>query len=262
MELKVIWITGASSGIGKEMALQYAKRSNTALILSSRREEVLNKVKSACGGKTSICVLPMDLEATNEAAAVVEKALACFGHIDLLINNGGVSQRSLIVETEITVFERLIQINYLGAVALSRALLPHFIERQQGQFAVVTSVMGKYGSPYRSGYCGAKHALHGFFDVLRLEHQKDGVSVTLLCPGFVQTQVTVNALTGDGSQLGSDDPATANGLLLKPIVKGAIRAIDQKKWEVAFGRKEKLGIYLKRVSNKLLHSIVLRSRVR
>ena len=114
MELKVIWITGASSGIGKEMALQYAKRSSTALILSSRREEVLNKVKSACGGKTPICVLPMDLEATNEAAAVVEKALACFGHIDLLINNGGVSQRSLIVETEITVFERLIQINYLG----------------------------------------------------------------------------------------------------------------------------------------------------
>ena len=262
LELKVIWITGASSGIGKEMALQYARRSNIALILSSRREQELSKVKSACGNNSPICVLPMDLEATNKAAAVVEKALACFGHIDLLINNAGVSQRSLIMETDIAVFERLIQINYMGAVALSRRLLPHFISRQKGQFAIVTSVMGKYGSPYRSGYCGAKHALHGFFDVLRLEHHKDGVSVTLLCPGFVQTQITVNALTGDGSQLGSDDPATANGLALEPFVKKAIRAIDQKKWEVAFGRKEKLGVYLKRFSNKLLHSIVLRSKVR
>ena len=172
------------------------------------------------------------------------------------------SQRSLIRNTDFSVFQRLIQINYLGTVALSHALLPHFVSRQKGHYAVVTSVMGKYGSPYRSGYCGAKHALHGFFDVLRMEHQKDGIDVTLICPGFVQTQVTINALTGDGSQLGQNDPATANGLALQPFVKRVVKAIDQKKWEVTFGKKEKLGVYLKRLSNKLLHAIVIRSQVR
>lgn len=262
VERKVIWITGASSGIGEAMALQYAKKPQLALILSSRRKAALQKVASLCDPKTEVAILPLDLENTSEALAYVQKALSFFGHIDLLINNGGVSQRSLIVDTEYAVFERLIQINYLGTIALSRALLPHFISRKKGQFAVVTSVMGKYGSPYRSGYCGAKHALHGFFDVLRMEHQKDGIAVTLICPGFVQTQVTVNALTGDGSQLGTDDPATANGLQLHPFVNRAIKAIDQQKWEVFFGKKEKLGVYLKRLSNKLLHAVVIRSQVR
>ena len=262
MKTKVIWITGASSGIGKEMALQYAEKENTALILSSRREKELEAVKKACSSTADIAILPLDLEAVEEAEATVSKALSFFGQIDVLINNGGVSQRSLIAETDYAVFERLLKINYLGTLALSRALLPHFIAQKKGHFVVVTSVMGKYGSPYRAGYCGAKHALHGFFDVMRMEHQKDGIDVTLLCPGFVQTQVTINALTGKGAQLGKDDPATANGLALKPFVKKAIRAIERKKWEVAFGRKEKLGVYLKRVSNKLLHAIVLRSQVR
>ena len=262
MKTKVIWITGDSSGIGKEMALQYAEKENIALILSSRREKELEAVKNACSSTADIAILPMDLEKVEEAENTVSMALTFFGYIDVLINNGGVSQRSLILETDYSVFERLMKINYLGTVALSRALLPHFVSQKKGQFAVVTSVMGKYGSPYRSGYCGAKHALHGFFDVMRMEHQKDGIAVTLICPGFVQTQVTVNALTGNGAQLGKDDPATANGLALKPFVKKAIRAIEQRKWEVAFGRKEKLGVYLKRISNTLLHAIVLRSQVR
>ena len=262
LELKVIWITGASSGIGKEMALQYARRSNIALILSSRREQELSKVKSACGHNSPICVLPMDLEATNKAAAVVEKALACFGHIDLLINNAGVSQRSLIMETDIAVFERLIQINYMGAVALSRRLLPHFISRQKGQFAIVTSVMGKYGSPYRSGYCGAKHALHGFFDVMRMEHQKDNIDVTIICPGFVRTPIAMNSLRGDGSVLGVDDLATRKGMQVEDFARKMVRSVDQKKWEVSFGGKERLGVSLKKLSNKLLHSNVIRSKVR
>lgn len=258
----MIWITGASSGIGKELALQYAQQPNTALILSSRREDTLEAVQSECGSVADVAVLSLDLEAVNTAPQNVSKALSIYGYIDVLINNGGVSQRSLIKDTNYSVFERLIQINYLGTVALSRALLPHFINRQQGQFVVVSSVMGKYGSPYRSGYCGAKHALHGFFDVMRMEHQKDGIDVTMICPGFVRTQVTVNALTGDGSSLGSDDKATANGLELRPFVKKVMKAIEQKRWEVSFGKKEKLGVYLKRISNKLLHRIVLRSNVR
>jgi len=261
MRDEVIWITGASSGIGEELAKQYAKRG-TKLILSARRKVELERVRNSCIHPENIKIVTLDLTDFVSLPQRVEEAKQCFGRIDLLINNGGVSQRSMIVETDFEVYKQLIAINYLGTVALSKALLPHFIERQQGQYAVVTSVMGKYGSPFRSGYAGAKHALHGFFDVLRMEHQKDNISVSLLCPGFVQTNVTINALTGDGSSLGHDDPATKNGLQVEAFCRKAIKAIDKKAWETYFGRKEKLGVYLKRISQKLLHSIVIRSNVR
>ena len=261
MRDKVIWITGASSGIGEELAKQYAKRGSK-LILSARRKEELERVRSSCLHQDNIKIVPLDLTDFSGLPHKVEEAKECFGTIDLLINNGGVSQRSLIVDSSFDVYKQLMDVNYLGTIALTKALLPYFIDRQKGHFAVVTSVMGKYGSPFRSGYAGAKHALHGFFDVLRMEHQKDNISVSLLCPGFVQTNVTINALTGDGSSLGHDDPATKNGLAVDAFCRKAIKALDKKAWETYFGRKEKLGVYLKRISQKLLHSIVIRSNVR
>ena len=261
MKKNVIWITGASSGIGAELAKQYAKEG-ALLILSARREKALQEVKNSCEHQENITVLPLDLKNFNSMAQYVEKALAVYGSIDLLINNGGVSQRSLIADTKMEVYQELMDVNYIGTVALTKALLPYFIERKKGHFAVVTSVMGKFGSPYRSGYCGAKHALHGFFDVLRMEHEKDNVDVTLICPGFVQTNVTINALTGTGERLNHDDPGTQNGLEVAFFCKKMIRAIRNKKWEVSFGKKEKLGVFVKRFSQKLLHAIVMRSNVR
>ena len=261
MRKNVIWITGASSGIGAELAKQYAKEG-ALLILSARREKALQEVKNSCEHQENITVLPLDLKNFSSMAQYVEKALAVYGSIDLLINNGGVSQRSLIADTKMEVYQELMDINYMGTVALTKALLPYFIERKKGHFAVVTSVMGKFGSPYRSGYCGAKHALHGFFDVLRMEHEKDNVDVTLICPGFVQTNVTINALTGTGERLNHDDPGTQNGLEVAYFCRKMIRAIRNKKWEVSFGKKEKLGVFVKRFSQKLLHAIVMRSNVR
>jgi short-subunit dehydrogenase len=258
---QIIWITGASSGIGAELARQYSKQGKL-LILSSRRDTELKAVRNSCAYPENIKILPLDLKDFDSMEKHVKKATTFFGSIDLLINNGGVSQRSLIAETNFNVYQELININYLGTVALTKALLPHFIERKKGHFAVVTSVMGKFGSPFRSGYCGAKHALHGFFDVLRMEHQKDNVDVTLICPGFVQTQVTVNALTGTGERLNHDDPGTQNGLEVAYFCRKMIRAIQTKKWEVSFGKKEKLGVFVKRFSQKLLHAIVIRSNVR
>ena len=261
MKKNVIWITGASSGIGAELAKQYAEEG-ALLILSARREKALQEVKNSCENQENITVLPLDLKNFNLMEQYVEKALAVYGSIDLLINNGGVSQRSLIVDTKMEVYQELMDVNYIGTVALTKALLPYFIERKKGHFAVVTSVMGKFGSPYRSGYCGAKHALHGFFDVLRMEHEKDNVDVTLICPGFVQTNVTINALTGTGERLNHDDPGTQNGLEVAFFCRKMIRAIRNKKWEVSYGKKEKIGVFVKRFSQKLLHAIVMRSNVR
>jgi dehydrogenase/reductase SDR family protein 7 len=257
---KVVWITGASSGIGEALAYELSQR-NCKLILSARNVENLQRVKAKClNGE--VVVLPFDLADFNSAKNHVEKAISFFGKIDVLINNGGVSQRSLLVDTDFEVDKKLIEVDYLGTVAITKALLPHYISNRKGHFVTITSLMGKFGSPYRSGYCGAKHALHGFFDVLRMEHQKDNVNVTLICPGFIQTNVAVNALTGDGSKQNSNDQATLNGMPVAVFVKKLVKAVESNTFESYIGGKEVLGIYLKRFFPKLLHRLVLKSEVR
>ncbi len=256
---KVVWITGASSGIGEGLAYELAKK-NCRLILSGRNVAELERVRDNCNATTEI--LSFDLADFDNAKFNVEKAISLFGKVDVLICNGGVSQRSLIVETSFEVDKKLIEVDYLANVALAKAILPHFIENQSGHFAVVTSLMGKFGSPYRSGYCGAKHALHGFFDVMRMEHQKDGINVTMVCPGFIQTNVAKNALTADGSKQTTDDEATKNGLPVSVFVERMVNAIEREKFEVYIGRKETLGVYLKRFFPTLLHYFVIRSKVR
>ena len=178
---KVVWITGASSGIGKALAIALSQY-NCKLILSSRRQEELEKVKQQCDNPENVAVLTLDLANPETMPTIVEKAISTFGTIDILVNNGGISQRSPIIKTTIDVDRKLMEIDYLGTVALSKALLPHFVANKTGHYVVVSSVMGKFSSAYRSAYCGAKHALHGFFDALRLEHCKDGVKVTMICP--------------------------------------------------------------------------------
>ncbi|WP_397362889.1 SDR family oxidoreductase [Olleya sp. R77988] len=258
---KVIWITGASSGIGQSLALTLSKY-NCKLILSSRRASALEDVKQACHTPENVAILPLDLANYNNMKAIADQAILLFGTIDILVNNGGISQRSLIIDTDICVDKKLMDVDYLGTVALSKALLPHFKSNQKGHYVTVTSLMGKFSSPYRSGYCGAKHALHGFFDALRLEHQKDNIKVTMICPGFVNTNVARNAVTGDGSLLQTQDDATQKGLEVSVFTKRMLKAMHKEKFEAYIGKKEVLGVYLKRFFPKLLHKITLKSAVR
>ena len=222
----------------------------------------MSQVKSDCCNPENIKILPFDLIDFKSATELVKSAYELYGAIDILINNAGISQRSLIIDTDFEVYKRLIEINYLGQVAISNAILPYFIKQGGGSFAIISSVMGKYSSPYRSGYAAAKHALHGFFAALRMEHQNDNIFVTIICPGFVNTSISKNSLTGDGTPLGKYDRANARGLSVELSAKKIISAIDKKKWEISFGGKERMGVYLKRLSNKLLHYIVKKSNVR
>lgn len=257
---KIIWITGASSGIGEALAYQLEQKK-CKLILSSRNEEELQRVKSQCKNQNNIEILTLDLSDFSAMETKVKTAISLFGGVDILINNGGISQRSLIIDTDFEVHKKLIDVNYLGTVALSTALLPHFVNQKSGKFVTVSSLMGKFGSPYRSGYCGAKHALHGFFDVLRMEHEKDGISVTMICPGFVNTNVAKNALTGDGSSQNKQDTATQNGMPVQQFAGKMIRSIERDKFEAYIGGKETLATYL-RILPKLIHKIVMNSTVR
>lgn len=258
---KVIWITGASSGIGESLAYALADRG-ARLILSSRREEVLQKVKNKCAGNGDhIHVLPLDLAETDKLPQKVEQALNIYGHVDYLFNNGGISQRSEVVDTRIEVIRRVMEINFFGTVALTKAVLPAMLERQSGHIVVTSSVMGKYGTRQRSTYAASKHALHGYFDCLRQEVHNDNIYVTMLCPGFVKTEVTVNMLKADGRKHGLLSDGQGKGMESDVFAKKALSKIARKKQEIYIGGKEAWAVYLKRLAPRLLNKILRNTKV-
>lgn len=248
---KTVWITGASSGIGKALALEFSKEGAN-IILSARNEEKLIEVQQQCAYSDRTKILLLDLTEQQTFEQKTKEAIGYFKSIDILINNGGVSQRSMAIDTKLEVDQKLFEINYFGTIGLSKALLPHFVSKNSGQIAVITSVVGKIGTPLRSSYAGSKHALHGFFDSLRAEISEN-ISITLICPGFVNTDVSINALTADGSSQNTKDKATANGLSPELFAKKAVIAIKKKKQEVVIaGALEKFAIYSKRYYPLLL----------
>jgi dehydrogenase/reductase SDR family member 7B len=261
MESSVVWITGASSGIGEALTFHFAEKGHK-LIISSRNKDQLEQIKAKCQHPDFIHVLPLDLANSQDFGLKVQEAIGFFGKIDLLINNGGISQRSLAMETSLEVDRKIMEINYFGTIALSKAILPHFVQNKKGHFAVVTSLVGKFGTPYRSSYAASKHALHGFFDALRAEHHQDDLKVTLICPGFIHTNVSINALTGDGSPLNQMDEAQAKGMSAQACAREIYHALKNGKQEVYIGGKETFGVYLKRFFPYLFSKLLIKAKVR
>ena len=253
---KVVWLTGASSGIGKATVLLLSAQGAN-LIISSRNTKKLEEVRALCEYPDKVKIIPVDLDDYEHMNTLVEEAISLFGEIDILINNGGISQRSLAIDTGMTVDMRLFKTNYFGTVALTKALLPYFSARKQGHIVVVTSVVGKLGTPLRSSYAASKHALHGFFDSLRAEIYADNIAVTLVCPGYVNTAISINALTGDGSPQNSMDKKTASGLAPDYFAKKMMKAIKRKKQEVVIGGfLERLSVYVKRFFPRVLATMI------
>lgn len=257
---KTVWITGASSGIGESTAYAFAKKGSK-LILSARNMQELERVKANCKGAASVDLVRLDLANHEElfqiAATVIEKHKT----IDVLVNNAGISQRSLAKETVFSVDKALIDVNLLGTIALSKAVLPAMLAQKSGHMVVITSLMGKFGAPMRSSYAAAKHGLHGFFDTLRAECFYDNVKVLMVCPGYVKTNVSINSLTADGSQQGTMDNATAKGVSPDLVASKIIDGIAKDKQEIYIGGKELLGVYLKRFFPRLLNKMVVDAKV-
>jgi short-subunit dehydrogenase len=260
---KVIWLTGASSGIGEALAYRLAKKG-ARLILSARRKEELERVKGNCLAKAqpNVRVLPLDLELNHTLKLSAEAALQIFGHIDILINNGGISQRSLVADTTVDVDRRLMEVNYFAPVTLTKSLIPHFIRKKGGHIVNISSLTGKFGTPYRSGYAASKHALHGFFDAVRAEHFKDNIRVTMICPGFIHTPITLSALTGDGSPLKKMDEAQYKGKSANWCAEKIIRAIEKNQEEVYIGGREVWGVYIKRYLPGIFSRLIRKVPVR
>lgn len=255
---KVIWITGASSGIGEEMAYQFSAKG-AKLILSSRRESELERVKSSCSGANAddIRIIPLDLSDADSLAAKSQLAEDQFGYIDILINNGGISQRALVEETSMDVYRKIMEVDYFAPIQLSKLVLPGMLKRNFGQHVVITSATGIISTPKRSAYAAAKHALHGFYDALHAEVYDRNVRVTLICPGFIRTNVSYNALTGDGVAQQQHDEDISKGLSPQEAVNKIVKAVENRKEEVYFGGfKEMTALRLKRFTPKLFAKVI------
>jgi len=256
----VSWITGASSGIGEAVAIEMASRGYL-LILSARREDELQRVKAICvsagANSQNIYVLPLDVTDIESMPAKVTQANAAFGTLDLLFNNAGISQRATCLETDLATYRKIFEVDVFGQIALTKLVLPLMIEQGSGHISVTASVAGKIGVSKRTGYCAAKHAVMGFFDSLRAELSPHNIHVSTVVPGFIRTNLSTNALKGDGSNFGVMDDDISAGMPVDRAAKVIVNGLESKRMEINVGEgKEMLALTLKRLLPNLLFKVV------
>jgi dehydrogenase/reductase SDR family protein 7B len=237
---KVVWITGASSGIGAELAGKLAKQK-AWLILTGRNIEALKTIQGQCLLHTGKCeVLPADLLIPTEIVGVTTNALSVYGKLDIVIFSAGVTQRSLTYETVLNVDRQLMEINFFGPVAITKQLLPQFARQRSGHIIAIGSMAGLMGFPLRSAYSAAKHALTGFFETLQAEHTVPGLNITIVSPGRINTAISLSALTANGLPHGQMDEGQLNGIPVSDCADNIIAGIIKKKKHIIIARGERV----------------------
>lgn len=259
---KTVWITGASSGIGKALVAE-AARHGANVVLSARDKAALVQVAKDSGlTPANSLILPLDLSRYKKFDAEVKTVLKKFSKIDFLINNGGISQRSLAAETRIQVYEEIMAVNYFGNISLTLAVLPSMRSRRSGSIATISSVAGKFGTPYRSGYSASKFALSGFYEALRAENFKENIQVSIVYPGFVKTNVSLNARTGSGKKQGTMDTGQSVGISAEECAQRALAGIVRGKNEIYIaGPKERFAVLLHRFFPGLFARVIRKAKV-
>ena len=256
---RVVWITGASSGIGKALAVELARRG-ARIVLSSRKLDELNAVKKDLPRAESHFVLPLDLGSGSSFNAETEQVVMQFKRIDYLFNCGGISQRSAAAETQLEVDRKIMEVNYFGTIALTKAVLPIMQKQRSGHIIAISSIAGKFGFFLRSAYSASKHALHGFFESLYLEEEKKNIKVTIACPGKINTNISLNALTGDGKAHDVMDHNQETGMSAEECARQILKAVEKGKIEVLIGNKEIKAVTLKRFFPSLFWKVIRKQK--
>ena len=243
---KIVWITGASSGIGEALAYEFSKQG-ARLIISSRDEVELNQVKANCSNSPeNIFVLPFNLADQPDIESKAILALNKWGGIDYLIHNAGIAARDFVENTDMSVFRLVMETNYFGPIALTKAILPSMLQAKKGHIVVVSSLSGKFGVPKLSAYAGSKHALHGFFESLRTEISKSGLTISIVIPGFINTPILKKAINGKGIITGKNLAVNEKGMSSEECAIKMVKAIRKGKQETLIGGTEKLSVYFHR----------------
>jgi short-subunit dehydrogenase len=238
---KVIWITGASSGIGKELAIQLSKQ-NPILILTSSNAASLENFKSELN--TKVHTLPYDLLQIDGIDNLVQQAIQLEGKIDFVIQSAGISQRSLASETSMDVYKKLMNINYFAPLALTQAILPHFEKQNSGSMTVISSIAGLIGFPMRTGYCASKHAIKGYLETLQSELYNTKLHVCIVYPGRINTNISKNALVGNGNRFSETDENNSVGMDVSICVNKILSGIIKRKKYVIIVKAERLLFWL------------------
>lgn len=246
-ECRVAWVTGASSGIGAALARALVAEG-WSVILSGRREDALLAVAASATGDS--LVLPFEATNYDGLPGVVEAALRWRRGVGLLVNNAGISQRSLGIDTGFDVYRRLMEVDFFAPLRLTQLVLPGMVERRSGAIVAISSLAGRIGSPLRTGYCAAKHALLGYFEALRAEVETAyGVKVLSVMPGSVRTAVAANALLGDGAVRGVSDDNIDNGMDPPEVARLILRALDEGRRELIVAEGPELAAATLRASD-------------
>jgi short-subunit dehydrogenase len=240
---KIVWITGASSGIGKELAIQLAKQQ-AILILTARNESALQQLQEQLAKVTIVHILPFDLYEIHAIESLVQKAIQFTGKIDYIIQSAGVSQRALIDDTNLEVHRKIMEINYFAPLAITKFLLPHFKHNSKGHFVVISSVAGLYGFPLRSGYAASKHALKGFMETLQTEFFTTNINATIVFPGRINTPISTNALSGNGKNMGVEDENNSVGMDVTICANKIIKGVQKNNKTIYIGTPEKILFYI------------------
>ena len=259
---KVVWITGASSGIGEALAYRISQMGGL-VVLSARNQEKLEKIAEKAGHEKCM-ILPLDMTDRDSFSFALERVIDKWGRVDILINNAGVSQRAPVSDTKIPVIERIMETNFIGPASLTSLVIPHMIQRKTGYCLFVSSVAGKFATPLRSSYSASKMALQGFTDALRAEVYDDNIKVTLIVPGFVKTDISINALEGEGQKHNVMDPNQARGISPDRAAQVIIRGIEKEKREIFMGLvgKTRFALFLSRFCPALLARIMRNAEVK
>lgn len=246
---KYIWITGASSGIGASLVIKL-NAMGANVIASARREEKILQIKESCKFPENVFILPLDITNQHSIENAV-KEVKRLKELDLVIHNAGIAQKGLVIENGMDVYRRIMETNYFGTVGLTKAILPIFLNQGFGWFSIVSSFAGVLGVPGRSAYAASKHALHGFFDSLKAEHMCCKLDVTFIIPGFINTNITVKGLKGNGQPYGKLEKSHCQGMTAGECATGIIDGLQKKKKRIIVGKIEVLLLYINRISPSL-----------
>lgn len=243
---KVVLITGASSGIGKALALGMADKL-VQLLLAARRMDELKSLQETCLQKGAICnIFFLDIASPESIAAFVNEVGKQVQKIDVLINNAGISQRSHAEETAIEVDRRIMEVNFFGQITLTKSLWPLLVKSSHANIVLISSVVGTFGFPQRSAYSASKHALEGFFESWMLENKRDNIHFTTVAPGRIYTNISYSALRADGSAHELLDEGQQNGISPEACSKKIIHGIIRNKRKVYVAKQEMLLIFLRK----------------
>lgn len=249
-------ITGASSGIGRALAIELSKYK-AELIICSIDAEDLEKVKQTCESNGAIChSYVFDLADELAVKNVAEKVLQEHEFVDIIINNGGISQRSYAFETDFSVDRKIMEVNFFSGVQLIKLLLPKMIERKQGHIVGISSISGKFGFFLRSAYSASKFAVAGFYETIYLELKEKGINVTTVFPGRVSTNISSHALLKNGEAHNKIDKELAEGISPEKAAKDIIKAIKKDKKEVLVGGKELFMVHIKRLFPAIFNKLI------